>query len=114
MPTDRINTELDLGRSGARKLVGAFDGGAITSNGGVALLAGADGKLRLAERLAACFTDLRLADAIKHTLPDQREGRSQHQAVHQLTHLKYRRKSPPKALAISSPLASSMTGPFSR
>ena len=65
-----MQAELDLGRSGARKLVGAFDGGAITSNGGVALLAGADGKLRLAERLAACFTDHRMAEAIKHTLPD--------------------------------------------
>ena len=70
MSTECIQTELDLGRSGARKLVGAFDGGAITSNGGVPLLAGADGKLRLAERLAACFTDHRMAEAIKHTLPD--------------------------------------------
>ncbi len=70
MPTQCMQAELDLGRSGARKLVGAFDGGAITSNGGVALLAGADGKLRLAERLAACFTDHRMAEAIKHTLPD--------------------------------------------
>ncbi|MGA9442551.1 MAG: IS1380 family transposase [Methyloceanibacter sp.] len=70
MPTECIQTELDLGRSGARKLVGAFDGGAITSNGGVGLLAGADRKLRLAERLAGCFTDHRVADAIKHTLPD--------------------------------------------
>jgi hypothetical protein len=70
MLTECMQTELDLGRSGGRKLVGAFDGGAITSNGGVALLAGADRNLRLAERLAACFTDLRVADAIKHTLPD--------------------------------------------
>jgi hypothetical protein len=70
MSTECIQTELDLGRSGARKLVGAFDGGAITSNGGVALLAGADRQLRLAERLAACFTDHRMAEAIKHTLPD--------------------------------------------
>jgi hypothetical protein len=70
MSTECIQTELDLGRSGARKLVGAFDGGAITSNGGVALLAGADGKLRLAERLAACFTDHRMTEVIKHTLPD--------------------------------------------
>src|SRR6056297_134491 len=70
MPTQCMQAELDLGRSGARNLVGAFDGGAITSNGGVALLAGADGKLGLAERLAACFTDHRVADAIKHTLPD--------------------------------------------
>ena len=70
MSTQCIQSDLDLGRSGGRKLVGAFDGGAISSNGGVALLAGADQKLRLAERLAACFTDLRVADAIKHTLPD--------------------------------------------
>ncbi|MAI48117.1 MAG: IS1380 family transposase [Hyphomicrobiaceae bacterium TMED74] len=70
MSTQCIQSDLDLGRSGGRKLVGAFDGGAISSNGGVALLAGADRRLRLAERLAACFTDLRVADAIKHTLPD--------------------------------------------
>ena len=70
MPTQCSENELDLGRSAGRKLVGAFDGGAITSNGGAVLLAGADRGLRLADRLAACFTDLRAADAIKHTLPD--------------------------------------------
>lgn len=70
MPTQCIQAKLDLGRAGGRKLVGAFDGGAITSNGGVALLAGADRKLRIAERLAACFTDHRLAEAVTHTLPD--------------------------------------------
>jgi len=70
MPTQCIQTELDFGRSGARKLVGAFDGGAITSNGGVALVAGADRRLRLAERLAACFTDRRVPEAIRHSLPD--------------------------------------------
>lgn len=70
MSTQCIQSDLDLGRSGGRKLVGAFDGGAISSNGGVTLLAGADRKLQLAERLAACFTDLRVVDAIKHTLPD--------------------------------------------
>ncbi|MCR9166617.1 MAG: IS1380 family transposase [bacterium] len=70
MPTQCIHAELDLGRSAGRKFVGAFDGGAITSNGGAVLLAGADRGLRLADRLAACFTDLRAADAVKHTLPD--------------------------------------------
>ena len=59
-----------MGRSGGRKLVAAFDGGAISSNGGVTLLAGADHKLKLAERLATCFTDLRVVEAIKRTLPD--------------------------------------------
>ncbi len=70
MATQCIQAELDLGSSGGRKLVGAFDGGAISSNGGVTLPAGADRKLQLAERLAACFTDFRVADAIQHTLPD--------------------------------------------
>ena len=70
MATECNQTELTLGSCGGRRLVGAFDGGAITSNGGVALLAGADRKLRLAERLAACFTDSRVADAVTHALPD--------------------------------------------
>ena len=42
MPTECSQGELDMGRSGSRKIVGAFDGGAITSNGWVVLLAGAD------------------------------------------------------------------------
>jgi hypothetical protein len=50
--------------------VGAFDGGAITSNGGVVLLAGADRAIKLTERLAFCFTDFRLADAITYSVAD--------------------------------------------
>ena len=37
MPTQCNCDELDFGSSGERKLVGAFDGGAITSNGGAVL-----------------------------------------------------------------------------
>jgi hypothetical protein len=61
---------MDFGSSGGRKLVGAFDGGAITSNGGVVLLGAADKTIGLCERLAACFTDHRAADAVKHALTD--------------------------------------------
>jgi hypothetical protein len=50
--------------------VGAFDGGAITSNGGVVLLAAADRAIGLSQRLAQCFTDLRFADAVRHSVPD--------------------------------------------
>jgi len=71
MPTQCIHAELDLGRSASRKHVGAFDGGAITSNGGAVLLAGAERRLRFAERLVACFTELSAAEAIKHGLPDR-------------------------------------------
>ena len=70
MPTHCSQDELDLGSAGGRKLVGGFDGGAISSNGGVVLLAAADRSIRLTDRLAHCFTDLRLADAITHSVAD--------------------------------------------
>ena len=57
MPTQCSQSELDLGRSGGRKLVGALDGGAITSNGSVVLLAAADARIGLSRRLGRCFTD---------------------------------------------------------
>ena len=63
-------SELAFGSSGGRKLVGAFDGGAITSNGGVVLLAGADRRIGLSRRLAACFHDLRDGTRITHTIAD--------------------------------------------
>jgi hypothetical protein len=50
--------------------VGAFDGGAITSNGGVVLLAAADRRLCLVDRLARCFKDLRLPEAVTYAVPD--------------------------------------------
>jgi hypothetical protein len=70
MPTHCSQEELDFGSSGGRKLVGAFDGGAITSNGGALLLVAADRSIQLTERLARAFRDLRSADGITHTVAD--------------------------------------------
>ena len=70
MPTHCSQSEMDFGSSGGRKLVGAFDGGAITSNGGVVLLAVADKAIGLSERLAACFNDHRNAGCIVHAKVD--------------------------------------------
>ena len=70
MPTHCNQTEMDFGSSGGRKLVGAFDGGAITSNGGVVLLAAADKMVGLCERLAGCFRDHRNASLVTHETVD--------------------------------------------
>jgi hypothetical protein len=70
MPTHCSQEEMDFGTSGGRKLVGAFDGGAITSNGGVVLLGAADETIRLCDRLAGCFTDHRHGDRIRHEAVD--------------------------------------------
>ncbi len=58
-----------------RAVVAAFDGGAITSDGGAPLLGGTDRAIGLIDRFAGCFTDHRRADLIEHevrTLVGQR------------------------------------------
>ena len=58
-----------------REVVVAFDGGAITSDGGALLLGAADRAIGLIDRLAACFHDVRRAEWIEHevaTLVGQR------------------------------------------
>jgi hypothetical protein len=58
-----------------REVVAAFDGGAITSDAGALLLGAADHAIRLTERFAACFHDVRRQDLIEHkvvTLVGQR------------------------------------------
>jgi hypothetical protein len=56
-------------------VVGAFDGGAVTSDGGGLLLGATDRAIGLVERFAGCFADHRRADLIEHevrTLVSQR------------------------------------------
>ena len=50
--------------------MGAVDGGTITSNGGVVLLAAADRAIGISQRLAQYFTNLRFAGAVHHSVPD--------------------------------------------
>ena len=53
-----------------KKVTAAFDGGRLTSDGGVLLLAQAERQLGLAERLAACIADPRDQSRIVHDLDD--------------------------------------------
>ena len=60
----------DLPSVGRKKVRVAFDGGRLSSDGGVLLLRGAERKLGLASRLAACLRDKRAPDLIEHTLEE--------------------------------------------
>ena len=53
-----------------KKITAAFDGGRITSDGGVMLLAQAERRLGIAERLAQVIPDGRDQDRVIHLLPD--------------------------------------------
>ena len=53
-----------------KKVSAAFDGGRITSDGGVMLLAEAERGLGIADRLAALIPDRRNAARTQHRLPD--------------------------------------------
>lgn len=64
--TECTQQRLDLGRWSGREAVGRFDGGEQSSDGGLVLLREADLRLRMLERLAGCFVDLRSAALVRH------------------------------------------------
>jgi hypothetical protein len=55
---------------GRKKLTAAFDGGRITSDGGVMLLAAAERRIGLAERLSALICDPRNPFLVTHSVAD--------------------------------------------
>src|SRR5450830_796870 len=59
----------------AKKVTAAFDGGRLTSNGGVMLLAMAERRLGLADKLARVFPDRRDPTRVVHSLVDMFRAR---------------------------------------
>jgi len=53
---------------GRRRVVAAFDGGAVSSDAGALLLGKADDAIGLIDRLSACFEDRRRAELIEHSV----------------------------------------------
>ena len=53
-----------------KSVVAKFDGGLLSSNGGVLALREVEKRLRVADRFAACIEDPRAPDQITHTLAD--------------------------------------------
>ena len=71
MPTQCSQTEMDFGSSGGRKIVGAFDGGAIPSNGGAVFLGAADRAQRVARPRPTFhhFREVAVAGQFRHAVP---------------------------------------------
>ena len=53
-----------------KKVTAAFDGGRLTSDGGVMLLAAAERRLGIADKLAALIADPRDPDLVTHSVAD--------------------------------------------
>jgi Transposase DDE domain group 1 len=67
---ENILLPFDLPAVARKRVSAAFDGGRITSDGGVMLLAQADRRVGIANRLAQEIPDRRDADRVTHLLPD--------------------------------------------
>ena len=59
MQTQCIRDRFDFEGFDGRRVVGAFDGGEITSDAGILLLRQTDKAIGLFDRIAACFIDHR-------------------------------------------------------
>ena len=57
-----------LSPAGGKAVVVKFDGGLLSSDGGVLALREVEGRLRVADRLAACLVDPRAPEQIAHRL----------------------------------------------
>ncbi len=68
MPTECTSSDLVFQPLDARTVVGRFDGGTISSDGGCLLLGEAERLTGTLRQLAACFTDHRDPEAIEHTV----------------------------------------------
>jgi hypothetical protein len=66
MTTECSPAQLEFHAFGNREVVGRFDGGRVSSDGGGLLLREVDHRLGLLDRLAACFTDYRNPNGIEH------------------------------------------------
>lgn len=68
MSTECNPSQLEFHALGRRDVVGRFDGGRITSDGGGLLLREVDQRLGLLHRLAGCFDDHRNRNSVEHSV----------------------------------------------
>ena len=70
MNTECKPEQLEFQSLGRREVIGRFDGGRITSDGGGLLLREVDQRIGLLDRLAGCFADYRNPESIEHRVRD--------------------------------------------
>lgn len=68
MPTQCNAEQLEFSWAERRRVVAAFDGGTVSSDGGALLLGKADAAIGLVDRLAKCFVDARAPALIEHSV----------------------------------------------
>jgi Transposase DDE domain group 1 len=76
MPTDCISPQLAFEAFEGRQVVGGFDGGAVTSNGGAVLLREADRAIGLTAKVARAFRDGRDPDHVVHSMASRSATRT--------------------------------------
>ena len=69
MQTQCISNQFGFEGFDGRRVVAAFDGGAMTSDAGTLLLRHVNKAIGLFERVASCFLDHRNQDLVVHSLP---------------------------------------------
>ncbi len=70
MPTDCTSRRFAFQGPGRRQIVAEFNGGRITSEGGVLLVRDVDDHRRIVERFASCFEDAREAGQVEHSVEE--------------------------------------------
>jgi Transposase DDE domain group 1 len=68
MPTECNAGLFDFAPVEGRQVIGAFDGGVITSDAGALLLGATDRAIGLTERFSACFADRRMPELVEHSV----------------------------------------------
>jgi len=68
--TECKDKKLEFQAAGNREVIGEFNGGTITSNGGALLLRELEQRRRIIKQFAACFQDYRKQDQIDHTVEE--------------------------------------------
>ena len=70
MKTECTPEQLEFLSLGRREIIGRFDGGRLTSDGGGLLLREVDMRIGLLDRVAGCFQDYRNPQSIEHSVRD--------------------------------------------